>query len=140
MKLSLTIKKELLLKRKVLWMFWADEFLSQVTFNNIVEKICVEAHLTVNLKKPFAEGKWRNFRAHIIRPPLVKKDFHLILRKHPENKWTFDRLMAESWAPDSAVSILKGFIQKKYNFLIVGPTSCGKTSVLNACLQELPGK
>ena len=116
----------------------SDEFLSQVTFNNIVEKICVEAHLTVNLKKPFAEGKWRNFRAHIIRPPLVQKDFHLILRKHPENKWTFDRLMAESWAPDSAVSILKEFIQEKYNFLIVGPTSCGKTSVLNACLQELP--
>ena len=116
----------------------SDEFLSQLTFDNIVEKICVEAHLTVNLKKPFSEGKWRDFRVHITRPPLVRRDFHIILRRHPQNIWTFKRLMTESWAPESAISILKMFIQERYNFLIVGATSSGKTSVLNACLQELP--
>lgn len=131
-------RKNIAFEKKGVICVLPDEFLSKITFNNIVERICVEAHLTVNLKKPFSEGRWKNFRAHIIRPPLVREDFHLILRKHPKNKWTFDRLMEESWAPDSAVSILKRFIQKRLNFLIVGPTSCGKTSVLNACLQELP--
>lgn len=115
-----------------------DGFLSELTFHNIIEKISVETHLTVNLKKPFAEGRWRNFRVHLIRPPIVQKDFHLILRKHPKNIWTFERLYEESWAPETAISILKDFIQEKYNFLIVGATGCGKTSVLNACLQELP--
>ena len=115
-----------------------DEFLSRLTFDNIIERICTEAHLTVNLKKPFAEGKWRYFRVHITRPPLVREGFHLILRRHPKNIWTFKRLLEESWAPESAVSILKEFIRKKYNILIVGGTSSGKTSLLNACLQELP--
>ena len=115
-----------------------DSFLSYLTFNNIVEKLSTEASLTVNLKKPFAEGKWKDFRIHIIRPPLVEKDFHVILRRHPKNIWTFDKLLDKSWAPPEAINILRNFIRKKRNFLIVGPTSSGKTSVLNACLQELP--
>ena len=115
-----------------------DEFLSPLTFNNTVEKICSEAHLSVHLKKPFAEGRWRNFRAHVIRPPLVQKDFHIILRKHPENVWTFKKLEEKSWAPPEAISILKNFVSAKDNFLISGGTGSGKTSLLNACLQELP--
>lgn len=115
-----------------------DSFLSDLTFNNIVEKLSTEASLTVNLKKPFAEGKWRDFRIHIIRPPLVEKDFHVILRRHPKHLWTLDKLLEKSWAPPEAINILKNFIREKYNFLIAGPTSSGKTSVLNACLQELP--
>ena len=112
-------------------------FLSKITFNNIVEKICTESQLTLNLKKPFAEGKWRDFRIHIIGPPLIQKDFHISLRKHPKTFWTLKKLIDNNWAPDSAVDILKQFIKEKINFLIVGPTSAGKTSVLNACLQEL---
>ena len=115
-----------------------DSFLSDLTFNNIVEKLSTEASLTVNLKKPFTEGKWRDFRIHIIRPPLVEKDFHVILRRHPKNLWTLDKLLEKSWAPPTAINILRDFIREKLNFLIVGPTSSGKTSVLNACLQELP--
>ena len=113
-----------------------DSFLSDLTFNNIVERLSTEAGLTVNLKKPFAEGKWRSFRIHITRPPLVERDFHVILRKHPKNTWTFERLLQKSWAPPPAVEILKRFVREKLNFLIVGPTGSGKTSVLNACLQE----
>ena len=114
-----------------------DKFLSDLTFTNIVEKICAEAGLTLNLKKPFAEGRWQDFRIHIIRPPLIEKDFHLVLRKHPKNPWTFDKLKKENWAPNEAIQIIQDFILNKTNFLIVGPTSSGKTSVLNACLQEL---
>ena len=114
-----------------------DSFLSEVTFNNIVEKLCTEAHLTVNYKKPFAEGKWKQFRIHIVRPPLVKKDFHISLRKHPKIIWNFKKLEDSNWAPESAINILKNIIQDKENFLIIGPTNSGKTSVLSACLQEL---
>ena len=116
---------------------WEDSFLSTVTFHNIVEKIGTQAKITVNLKKPFNEGKWGPFRVHILCPPIVKEDFHLCLRRHPKNHWTFEKLEKQNWAPSSAVEIVQQFIHEKLNFLIVGSTSSGKTSVLNACLQEI---
>ena len=115
-----------------------DAFLSKLTFHNIVEKLSTEASLTLNLKKPFSEGKWRNFRIHILRPPIVEKDFHMVFRKHPKNVWNFEKLAENNWGSEEAINILKNFIREKLNFLVVGPTSSGKTSVLNACLQELP--
>ena len=114
-----------------------DCFLSSCTFNNIVEKILAEAQLTLDIKKPFAEGRWKDFRVHIIRPPLVEMSFHLVFRKHPKNSWSFSSLEEQGWAPKEAMDILKDFIQQRCNFLIVGPTSSGKTSLLNACLREL---
>ena len=113
-----------------------DGFLSKITFHNIVEKIGTQAGLTVNLKKPFAEGKWGPFRLHILRPPIVKEDFHICLRRHPKSLWTFEKLEEQNWAPKQAIEIARQFVQDKLNFLIVGSTSSGKTSVLNACLQE----
>jgi len=71
----------------------------------------------------------------------VKDTFHLCLRRSAPYLWTFDKLSNEklsSWASSQAIGLLKSLIQEKSNFLIVGPTSSGKTSVLNACLQELP--
>ena len=114
-----------------------DGFLSKVTFHNAVEKISAEAGISVNRKKPFREGRWRNFRAHLLCPPVVKEDFHLCLRKHPKQFWTLKRLKEKNWAPEFAIKILKDFIKDRLNFLIVGGTGTGKTSTLNACLQEL---
>ena len=68
----------------------------------------------------------------------MERDFHVILRRHPKSAWTLEKLLENSWAPPSAVNTLKSFIKERLNFLIAGPTSAGKTSVLNACLRELP--
>ena len=113
-----------------------DSFLSPITFQNVVEKIGTQSQITVNLKKPFAEGKWGSFRVHILRPPIVKEDFHICLRRHPKKLWTFKKLEELNWAPKQAIEIIRQLVKEKLNFLIVGSTSSGKTSVLNACLQE----
>ena len=112
-----------------------DSFLSKITFHNIVEKIGAQAQITVNFNKAYSEGKWGPFRVLILCPPIVKEDFHLCLRKHPKQTWTLEKL--ENLAPPPALDILRQFVKEKLNFLIVGPTSAGKTSVLNACLQEI---
>lgn len=114
-----------------------DFFLSKLTFYNIIEKIGAESQITVNSKKPFNEGKWGSFRVHILRSPIIKGDFHLCLRRHPKNLWTLQKLENQNWATPSAIEIIRQWIRDKFNFLIIGPTSSGKTSVLNACLQEV---
>ena len=112
-----------------------DSFLSSVTFESIIEKISASARISVNVKKPYCEGRWRDFRVFLLRPPLVKGSFYLCLRRSAPYLWTFEKL--SSWASFQAIDLLKNLIKEKSNFLIVGPTSSGKTSVLNACLQEL---
>ena len=113
-----------------------DHFLSSLTFNNMVEKVSSQAGLSLNLKRPFDEGKWGPFRIHILRPPLVKEDFHLALRRQIFSHFTLKKLEELDWAPPEAFQILKRIIDDKKNFLIVGSTSSGKTSALNACLNE----
>lgn len=117
-----------------------DIFLSQLTFHNFIHRILEEAGIVLSLKKPFVDGNWRGWRVHVIRQPVVHTDFHLSLRRHPRNPWSFSRLKDQGWAPEKAIKIIEKLLQEKTNILIAGPTSSGKTSVLNACLQCLPKK
>ena len=120
--------------------FSEDTFLSELTFHNCIHRILEEAGVLINLKQPFADGSWRGWRIHITSQPIVNVDFHLSLRRHPEKPWTFSKLKDQGWAPEQALEIIKKILLEKSNLLIVGPTSSGKTSVLNACLQFLPEK
>ena len=115
-----------------------DAFLSDLTFHNFIHRILEEAGVILSLKQPFADGNWRGWRIHIARQPIVDVDFHLSFRRHPNNPWTFSLLKDQGWAPKKAIQLVEKLLQEKSNILIVGPTSSGKTSVLNACLQYLP--
>ena len=115
-----------------------DTFLSDLTFHNFIHRILEETGVVLGLKQPFADGNWRGWRLHIARQPVVNVDFHLSLRRHPNNPWTFSRLKDQGWAPEKAIHLIETILKEKNNILIVGPTSSGKTSVLNACLQCLP--
>lgn len=120
--------------------FLEDAFLSELTFHNCIHRILEETGILINLKKPFADGSWRGWRIHITSQPIVNVDFHLSLRRHPDTPWTFSKLKDQGWAPEQAIQMIQKVLQEKSNLLIVGPTSSGKTSVLNACLQALPEK
>ena len=117
---------------------WHDTFLSDLTFHNFIHRVLEEAEVTVDLKRPFADGCWRGWRVHIIREPVAHVDFHVSFRRHPENPWTFSQLKNHDWAPEKAIQLMDTLIQERSNILIAGPTGAGKTSVLNACLQSMP--
>lgn len=113
-----------------------DTFLSDLTFENFRMKVCGEAGLNPDRNVPCADGQWRDFRAHLIGPPLCER-FQITLRRQPKSAWTLAKLHDAGWASASQISVLKDWLETHKNFLIVGPTGSGKTSVLNACLQEL---
>ena len=115
-----------------------DQFLSHFTFENFIHKIAgFKGEALPRLDRPFADMKWRDFRVHIITSPLTERSHHITLRKHPRESWTFEKLKEKNWAPIEAIELLKKLIKKKQNILIAGPTSSGKTSVLNACLSPI---
>lgn len=117
---------------------WDDEFLSALTYRNFIARLAREASLQANLDCPFADGQWRGCRAHLIIPPASGDQAVLTLRRHPPSPWTLDELARHQWAGDTALREIRSLVEAKKNFLIVGGTGSGKTSVLNACLTGLP--
>lgn len=113
-----------------------DSFLSELTFENFVHRLSEEAHILVNLNTPCGDGFWQHHRVHIIKPPLSKQP-QISLRKHPRESWTLAKLAELNWAPPTTIKAIRQWLKEEKNFLIIGPTGSGKTSVLNACLQEL---
>lgn len=115
-----------------------DHFYSDVTFHNFIDRICQEAKICIDLNQPTANGNWRGLRLHLVGPPLSEPNICLTLRRHPENPWTLDQLSAAQWCQPNTKNILTKLVEQHSNLLIVGPTGCGKTSVLNALLQMIP--
>jgi pilus assembly protein CpaF len=114
-----------------------DGFLSELTFKNFIDRVCAAAHIKIDLAQPFADGRWKDFRVHLGCAPLTHCPFHLTLRRVPENPWTLTALAQASWATDDKIAVLKDLIEQRKNLLFLGPTGCGKTTVLGACLKEL---
>lgn len=116
----------------------ADSFLCEQTFKNFIDRLCGSAHIKVDLSQPFADGRWMGFRVHLGCAPLTHCSYHLTLRRLPENPWTLEKLEQASWCTPQQTQILRELIAQRKNILFIGPTGCGKTTVLGACLKELP--
>ncbi len=115
-----------------------DCFLSPLTFRNFIERLGRLTNTQANLDSPFVDGYFEDFRVHIAIPPGTQKEVSVCIRRHPKCPWTLKLLEKASWATASAISVIQKTVQTRCNFIVVGPTGSGKTSVLNACLGELP--
>ncbi len=115
-----------------------DSFLSHITYTNFVLRLCQQSQVQTHLNQPFVDTMWRGFRVHIIQPPLVKGQVHMCLRRHPDSPWTLERLQEANWCTAQEADFLSLLVRDKKSLLIVGPTSTGKTSVMNALIQKIP--
>lgn len=115
----------------------ADVFLSELTFRNFIARLSREAGIQATLDCPFADGVWRGSRVHLIIPPASGDQAVLTLRRHPQSPWTLASLGESGWASESALKVLRSLVLERKNFLIIGGTGTGKTSALNACLNEV---
>lgn len=113
----------------------ADQFWSELTYRNALEKICAEAQVQITLENPCVDGSFRDFRLSLIDSSLTKKGNHLSLRRHPANPWTFKKLQNSGWCSEDWGDLFRRMIGEKKNLLVIGTTGSGKTSVLNSLLQ-----
>jgi pilus assembly protein CpaF len=115
-----------------------DRFWSEVTFRNVLERICLKAQLQITVENPCADGSFEDFRLSLVGHELTKRGVHLSLRRHPKNPWTFEKLCSTGWCQPQEISIFQNILHERKNFLIIGSTGSGKTSVLNSFLGLLP--
>lgn len=115
----------------------SDQFASQITFENTIERICADAKVQFNIERPFCDGRYKNFRVHLISSEITKTSHALTLRRQATSPWTLEKLLQSNWCDTGAMETLRSWLSSHKNFLVIGETGCGKTSVLNSCLQEL---
>lgn len=129
--------REIWFERSGTFNCFADTFLSDLTFKNFIDRLCAAAQIKIDLAQPFADGRWMDFRVHLGRAPLTHCNFHITLRRLPDNPWTLNQLVKAGWASPERAEILRTLVTQRKNVLFIGPTGCGKTTVLGACLKEL---
>jgi pilus assembly protein CpaF len=128
-------------ERQGRWSQHQDRFFSELTFRNFLHRLAKDSGAKVDFRKPYADGRWREFRIHRVGPPIAQGLGQLCLRRIQQQAWSLDGLFESEWVPErdqaNVRQILKRLVHEHQNVLIFGGTSSGKTSVLGALLAEM---
>lgn len=114
-----------------------DGFISDLTFDNFMHRLCTEAKVQTSLEVPFTNGRIADFRLHIASAEMTGKSPALTMRRLRQSAFDFQDLEKSNWSSKEGIQILKQWILEHKNFLVIGETGSGKTSLLNTCLQEI---
>lgn len=114
-----------------------DRFLEKLTYRNFVARLSRDARTNTDENSPFANGRWRTFRVHVVGEPIVQGPPHVSLRRIRSSPWTLQALAGQEFSDAFGIECLKRLVTEKANVLIVGSTGSGKTSAMSACLREI---
>ncbi|AGH94841.1 ATPase, T2SS/T4P/T4SS family [Pseudobdellovibrio exovorus] len=113
-----------------------DHFFSVQTYNAALERLAHRCGTYLNRDKPFVEGNYKNIRVTIVFNE-VSRGFHLLsLRIQPSLPWTLTSLAKNQWCTEQQVTQIRQTLSHRHNFLVIGPTGSGKTSFMQALLNE----
>ncbi len=111
---------------------------SKYSFNNkeevdiLVQKIVGKSGREVNLSKPIVDTRLEDgSRVNIVLAPLANREPVITVRKFPEESLTIDDLISFGTLDRPTANFLEKLVKAKFNILIGGGTSSGKTTFLN---------
>lgn len=112
-------------------------FVDKQSYRLFVQRLCQRAKIQFDFNSPFADGYLHPFRINLVAPPL-SAHVQITLRRHKEVPWSLKELQDIHWAPPPQIQLIQRLVHNHDNILVIGATGTGKTSCLNALLQELP--
>lgn len=113
-----------------------EVFYAQNSFERIFQLLLEKANMELSVEHPFGQGRWGSFRIHASIPPVCRKP-SLTLRRLGHLQHCLSDFLENGTLNERQCHLLKKLIQERRNISFIGPTGCGKTSLLNACLQEI---
>jgi len=111
---------------------WTDKNLREELKKSIINELTKAP----SYENPMATGVWKNFRVQVLSPPVIAAGLSIQLRRFACNE-AFKSFNSEDWCEKSDAdleNIFKDKFENKSNFLIVGATGCGKTTLLKSLL------
>ena len=107
-------------------------------YYRIIQKIVSKSGREVNLSNPIVDARLDDgSRVNIVLPPIANLQPVMTIRKFPKMNIDMRRLIENTTLSEENASFLKTLVISKYNILIGGGTSSGKTTFLNALAEYI---
>ncbi len=113
------------------------EFLNTQEYQNFKEELLFKTMGSLNIENPFHEAKYKNFRITMIDESITKDQFQVLFRRNSRLNTSLDELNEKKFVTDEQKIILQKIIDHKMNFLIIGSTGYGKTTLTQALLNQV---
>ncbi len=111
-----------------------DHFKSADSYKDFIERLCQKCQTFINREKPFVECQIENLRVTIIFQDLARGFPLVAIRKKRNSIWPLQDLKNLGWCNDQQFNYLQKVISEKQNFLVIGGTGSGKTTVLQSLM------
>lgn len=119
-------------------------FRDREDYERFVERCSLRNHVSLSVNN--STQKWTDWsdEKYILRFTAITKMLAsnrmttIHMRKHPKNKKTMDVLKAEGMLTDEMAVIIKRKQEAGEGFLICGKNGCGKTTFMNAAIEDIP--
>ncbi|MFM1514563.1 CpaF family protein [Helcococcus ovis] len=109
------------------------KFSNDEHYNRIIQKIVSDAGREVNVSNPIVDATlYDGSRVNIVLPPISKDNPSMTIRKFSNKVITIDDLIQFNTIDDKVAKFINDIVKAKYNLIISGGTSTGKTTFLNA--------
>ena len=120
---------------------WEKSFDSNEKLEDVIQQIVAGANRQVNEASPIVDARLADgSRVNVVLKPIALNGPILTIRKFPDKPMDMECLIKEDAISQEAADFLKKMVKAKYNIFISGGTSTGKTTMLNALMQYVPGE
>lgn len=108
-------------------------FSSEERYMNVIQQIVAGCNRIVNESHPIVDARLAGGeRVNIVMAPVALNGAVMTIRRFPKNTYGMRDLMEMNMLSEEMALLLQLLVQSRYNILISGGTSSGKTTFLNA--------
>ena len=118
---------------------WKKQFISEKKLEDVIQQIAGGNNKMVNESNPIVDTRLPDgSRVNIVLSPISIDGSAISIRRFPKKAITMDDLVENNALSAEIAEFLKGLVARKYNIIISGGTSSGKTTFLNALSAYIP--
>ena len=114
---------------------YQDHFFSKLRYLNCIHRLLEKTNKSLTRDRPFCDAPFFGFRLSFVETSITGGECALNLRRHSPANWDLEGLWKKAWCDFSSFKFLQNLIQERKNFLVLGATGSGKTSVVSALLK-----
>lgn len=112
-------------------------FKSAEEYQQLIEQITAAKETFLNRDKPFLEQQFKNHRVTLIYNEISIHSTLLCMRRIGLNISNLRTLVQNNWCSEEQLQLIQQAVKRRDNILVVGGTSSGKSTLLQALLNGL---